>query len=74
MQHNEEAFAHELRGVRAELRALKGEMWAKETTINNMEGQLEELKHTLNISVKRNFMVNAVLNCPSKTFPKQFAS
>ena len=58
----------EVRALRAELRTMEEEKSAKETTIRNLEGQIEDMKETLrnnmDIAFKRNFMINAMAACP----------
>ena len=58
----------EIRAVRAEVRALEEDARAKDRTIHSLEGQLEDVKEKLQVSLndvfKRAFMIRSMLACP----------
>ena len=58
----------EIRGIRAEVRALEAELMMKDVTINELEKQLRDVKEALsasmNDSAQRHYMIQAMLACP----------
>ena len=64
----------EIRGIRAEVRALEAELMMKDVTINELEKQLRDVKEALsasmNDSAQRTYMIQAMLSCPAHVLDK----